>query len=73
VAVQNQLTRCGSRRSGNALPSPEHNKEVALAPIHASAGTLCTRIDYWRRRPPGYLAAFSIFARLRPYRIIVTL
>jgi hypothetical protein len=50
----------------NALPSPEHNKKAVLAAIHASAGTLCTRVGYWRRRPPGYLAVFSTFARLRP-------
>jgi hypothetical protein len=50
----------------NALPSPEHHKEVVLAPIHSSAGTLCTRVGYWRRRPPGDLAVFSTFARLRP-------
>jgi hypothetical protein len=52
----------------NALPSPEHNKEAVLAAIHSSAGTLCTRVGYWRRRPPGYLAVFSTFARLRPSR-----
>ena len=50
----------------NALPSPEHNTEAVLAAIHSSAGTLCTRVGYWRRRPPGYLAVFSTFARLRP-------
>ena len=66
MAVQNQLTRCGSRRSVNAFPSPEHNNEAVLAAIHSSAGTLCTRVGHWRRRPPGYLAVFSTFARLRP-------
>jgi hypothetical protein len=50
----------------NAFPSPEHNKEAVLAAIHSSAGTLCTRVGYWRRRPPGYRAVFSTFARLRP-------
>jgi hypothetical protein len=52
----------------NAFPSPEHNKEAVLAAIHSSAGTLCTRVGYWRRWPPGYLAVFSTFARLRPNR-----
>jgi hypothetical protein len=52
----------------NALPSPEHNHEVVLAPIHSSAGTLCTRVGYWRRRPPSDRAVFSTFARLRPIR-----
>jgi hypothetical protein len=35
-AVQNQLLQCGSRRSVNVLPSPEHNNEAVLAAIHAS-------------------------------------
>jgi hypothetical protein len=51
----------------NALLSPEHNKEAVLAAIHSSAGPLCTRVGHWRRRPPGYLAVFSTFARLRPF------
>jgi hypothetical protein len=63
---QNQLTRCGRRRSVNAFPAPEHNKEAVLAARHSSAGSLCTRVGHWRRRPPGYLAVFSTFARLRP-------
>jgi hypothetical protein len=50
----------------NAFPSPEHNKEAVLAAIHSSAGILCTRASHWRRRPSGYLAVFSTFARLRP-------
>jgi hypothetical protein len=41
MAVPNQLTRCGSKRSVNAFPSPEHNKEAVLAAIHSSVGTLC--------------------------------
>jgi hypothetical protein len=51
------------RRSVNAFPSPEPNNEAVLAAIHASAGTLCARVGHWRRRPPGYLAVFSTFAR----------
>jgi hypothetical protein len=53
----------------NALPSPEHTKEAVLAARHSSAGTLCTRVGYWRRRPQGYLAVFSTFASLRPIRV----
>jgi hypothetical protein len=37
------------------------------AGIHSSVGTLCTRVGHWPRRPPGYLAVFSTFARLRPF------
>jgi hypothetical protein len=66
MTVQNQLTRCGSRRSVNAFPSPEHNQEAVLAAMHSSAGTRRTRVSSWHRRPPGYLAGFSTFARLRP-------
>jgi hypothetical protein len=50
----------------NALPSPEYNKKAVWAAIHSSAGTLGTCVGHWRRRPPGYLAIFSTFARLRP-------
>ena len=50
----------------NAFPSPEPNNEAVLAAIHSSAGTLCAHVGHWRRRPPGYLAVFSTFARLRP-------
>jgi hypothetical protein len=34
MAVQNQLTRCGSRRSVNAFPSPEHHKEAVLVVLY---------------------------------------
>jgi hypothetical protein len=47
----------------HAFPSPEHNQEAVLAAIHPSAGTLCLRVGYWRRRPLDYLAVFSTFAR----------
>jgi len=55
----------------NAFPSPEHDKDALLAAIHASAGTFCTRIGHWHRRPPGYLAVFSTFARLRPFSNVI--
>jgi hypothetical protein len=54
----------------NALPAPEHNNEAVLAAIPSSAGTLYTHVSHWRRRPPGYLAIFSTFARLRPNPVI---
>jgi len=50
----------------NALPSPEYNKKAVWAAIHSSAGTLGTYVGRWCKRPPGYLAIFSTFARLRP-------
>ena len=57
----------------NALPSPEYNKKAVWAAIHSSAGTLGTCVGHWRRRPPGYLAIFSTFARFRPKRMTVPL
>jgi hypothetical protein len=59
----------GQTRSVNAFPSSEHNKEAVLAAIHSSAGPLCTLVGHWRRRPPGYLAVFSTFARFRPITV----
>jgi hypothetical protein len=50
----------------NAFPLPEYNKEAVQAGIDSFTGTRCTCVGYWHRRPPGYLAVFSTFARLRP-------